>query len=155
MTWVIRPGGPADTAACHAVYFDAVRNGTAPHYTAEQAAAWAPSATPDPWLESRLAAGETWIACTNERAEGFLTVTPTGHLDFFFIRPEWRGSGMAAALHDRMADWVADRRLRAQTTYASHLCRRFLERRGWQMLERETAERNGGLLTRWKMGRTA
>lgn len=151
MSWTIREGSAADVDACHAVYFDAVRNGTSPLYTARQAHAWAPSPTPEDWLEPRLAVATTWIAVSETRAEGFLTVTDEGHLDFFFVRPEWRRSGLSPALYNRMTEWVYQRDLKQMTTYASHLCRRFLEKRGWRVVEGETALRHGVDLKRWKM----
>ncbi len=43
MSWLIQEGGAADSAACMAVYVDAIRNGTSGHYTAAQAMAWAPT----------------------------------------------------------------------------------------------------------------
>lgn len=147
----IRPGGVADAAACHAVYVDAVRNGTAPHYSAREALAWAPSATLEDWMAPRLAAGITWVAQSGARAEGFLTVTPAGHLDFLFVRPEWRGTGLAAALYDRMADWAAAAGHDRLTVHASHLSRRFLARRGWQVVARESVARHGVDLVRWEM----
>ncbi|PRY25951.1 GNAT family acetyltransferase [Aliiruegeria haliotis] len=153
MTWTVRRGGAADVEACHDVYYDAVRNGTSPHYSAEQAAAWAPSRKPEDWLEPRLAVGTTWIAESVDRAEGFLTVTDAGHLDFFFVRPQWRRSGLSSALYDQMQAWTDARGLTHLTTYASHLCRRFLERRGWVVLHGETALRNGVELTRWEMAK--
>ncbi|WP_068110435.1 GNAT family N-acetyltransferase [Tropicimonas marinistellae] len=151
MNWQIRLGSAADAAACHAIYVDAVRNGTAPLYTPEQARAWAPSDTLEDWMPPRLAAGVTWVAEDSGDAAGFLTVTPEGHLDFFFVRPPWHGSGIAAALYGEMSGWAATRGLSHMTTFASHLCRRFLEPRGWEVIAGETVQRNGQELERWKM----
>lgn len=151
MSWTIREGGAADAEACHAVYLDAVRNGTSRHYTPEQALAWAPSEQVEDWLPPRLEAGTTWIAFSDRRAEGFLTVTGEGHLDFFFVRPDARASGLAATLYDRMLDLAEARGQARLTTFASHLARSFLERRGWQVIEGESALRNGVELKRWKM----
>lgn len=151
MTWEIRPGGAADAPACHAVYLDAVRNGTSGHYTAREARAWAPSDEVEDWLPPRLEAGTTWIAWRTDRAEGFLTVTDAGHLDFFFVRPDARGSGLAAALYDRMMELADTRGHDHLTTHASHLARSFLEKRGWRVIAKETALRNGVPLDRWEM----
>lgn len=151
MTWTLRTGGPADAATCHAVYVDAVRNGTAPHYTPEQAMAWAPSETVEDWLPPRLASGITWVADSGPRAEGFLTVTPSGHLDFFFVRPAARATGLSIALYDRMMGWAAETGHDRLTTHASHLARSFLEKRGWQIVDGETTIRHGVELKRWAM----
>ncbi|SDK74692.1 GNAT family N-acetyltransferase [Aliiruegeria lutimaris] len=151
MTWQIRDGSAADAVACMAVYVDAVRNGTGRHYNAEQAKAWAPTEDVEDWLPPRLAAGRTWIGWSFERAEGFLTVTENGHLDFFFVRPEARPDGLAGALYERLVDWAEAHDLASLTTDASHLARSFLEKRGWRVTEGETTLRHGVALKRWKM----
>lgn len=149
--YAIRTGTVTDAAACHAVYVDAVRNGTAPLYSAEEARAWAPSEQLEDWLPPRLQAGQTWIAEASGTVVGFLTVTPDGHLDLFFVRPGWRRSGLAAELYERMTAWAGARGIERMSTFASHLARRFLERRGWHVVSGETAIRNGVALKRWEM----
>ncbi len=151
MSWEIRAGGAADAAACMSVYVDAIRNGTAGHYSPEQAMAWAPTQDVEPWLAPRLEAGVTWIAWDDARAVGFLTFTSDGHLDFFFVRPEARQSGLAELLYQRMLTQSDAAGLETLTTFASHLARSFLEKRGWIVLEGETATRHGVDLKRWKM----
>ncbi len=151
MTWTVRDGGAADAPACHAVYVDAVRNGTAGHYTSAQARAWAPIDTVEDWMPPRLEDGTTWITETDDRAVGFLTVTEGGHLDLFFVRPEWRKQGVAATLYETMMDWARTRGLETMTTDASHLARSFLERRSWRVVVGETTVRSGIELKRWKM----
>ncbi len=151
MTWAIRDGSAVDAETCHAVYRDAVHNGTAPLYSAEQAEAWAPTGEPADWLGTRLADGRTWVADLDGEAIGFLTATHAGHLDLFFVRPEWRRRGVSSELYDHMIVWARANRLSKMTTFASHLAKRFLERRGWAVVEMETAIRNGVALDRWKM----
>lgn len=151
MSWMIREGAEADAAACMAVYVDAIRNGTASHYTPEQSLAWAPTEEIEDWLPPRLETGTTWIAWSDTRAEGFLTLTDDGHLDFFFVRPDARKSGLAAALYDCMMEETKAREQAQLTTYASHLARSFLEKRGWRVIEGETTTRHGVELKRWKM----
>lgn len=151
MSWEIREGGAAEAASCMDVYVDAVRNGTAGHYTPAQALAWAPTEAVEDWLPPRLADGTTWIAWSATRAEGFLTVTPAGHLDFFFVRPEARASGLAAALYAHLMTWADAQGHDHLTTDASHLARSFLEKRGWRMIAGETAIRHGVALKRWRM----
>ena len=151
MTHRLRPYRDGDGPACYAVYFDAVRNGTAPAYTAAQARAWAPSETNDGEWSHRLASGVTWVSEGDAGLLGFITLTQAGHLDLFFVRPTARPLGVAADLYDHMLDHVRNRGLTRLTTHASHLARRFLERRGWTVLDEETTIRHGVALTRFAM----
>lgn len=146
----IRPIGPDDRDACGRVYFDAVRDGTGRHYSAEEARAWAPTDDPSEWGE-RLYTGVSWVAEGDGRVQGFLTMRHDGHLDLFFVRPGWRRAGVAGALYDAALAWARARGLATLTTQASLLARSFLARRGWEVVAEETALRNGLPLTRYEM----
>lgn len=151
MNWIIREGSAADADACLDVYVDAIHNGTAGHYTRDQALAWAPPGASAEGLRASLEAGTTWIAVSATRAEGFLTVTSEGYLDFLFVRPDARAAGLTAALYVHLLDWARERNLNHLTTHASHLARSFLEKRGWQVIAGEAVERHGVVIERWKM----
>lgn len=149
----LREGGPEDRAACFAIYREAVLNG-ATHYSEAEREAWTPPDDDGLWMKSRLAEGITWIAEVGGLPAGFLTTTPDGHLDLFFVRAEHHGTGLAATLYDRFLGWADDAGRRTLTTFASHHARRFLEPRGWKVIEDETTLRNGVPLTRWRMALT-
>ncbi len=146
----IRPIRPEDVAGTYAIFRDAVRIGAAPFYTEAERRAWAPSDTmPDSWRD-RVLGATTWVAEDGDGLAGFLSYGD-GYLDFFYVRPQARRGPTAPALYDRMlAEARAEGRARL-TTHASHLARRFLERRGWQVVAPEEVERNGVRLTRFAM----
>ncbi len=52
-------------------------------------------------------------------------------------------------LYDRMIETARDMGLEGLTTHASHLARRFLDRRGWAVVEEERNLRHGVWLTRF------
>lgn len=147
----IRDYSPDDASDCVAIYNDAVRNGTAPYYTAEEAAAWAPLEHDLPDWTERLGRHHTYLANSQDGPQGFLTLTGDGHLDLFFVRPAARALGTAPMLYDRMIAEAQSIGLPRLTTHASHLARRFLERRGWTVTEEERTRRHGVWLTRFRM----
>lgn len=149
MSVLLRTGTVRDAPICFDIYKDAVHNGTAPHYTAEESAAWAPLDGAADWIFERFENGTTWIAERDGQPLGFLTATHEGHLDLFFLRPAERRTGISSMLYDAyLAHFPDTPRL---TTFASHLARRFLERRGWHVVAEERHERNGVPLTRFRM----
>lgn len=76
----------------------------------------------------------------------------SAHIDLFFVRPDVRGKGVAAALYDAFEAAVgADAPGGRLTADASLLLRPFLERRGWQALDEEWVERDGVILNRFQM----
>ena len=149
---ILREATPGDAGSCFAIYRDAVDGATL--YSAEERRAWAPPDDDGAWMAPRLAAGRTWIADRDGAPAGFLTAMPGGYLDFFYVRPAQRGKGVAPALHARFLDWAEAEGHRTLTTDASHHARRFLEPRGWSVVEKEVVMRNGIPLTRWRMALT-
>jgi len=147
---VIRPVRPEDAAETYEIFRDAVRIGAAPSYTEAQRRAWVPSDTMEDGWPGRILGGTTWVAQNGGRLAGFLTCTDA-YLDLFFVRPEARRGATAPALYDRMIQAARDAGRTRLTTHASHLARRFLERRGWHVVGREEVERNGECLTRFAM----
>lgn len=147
----IREYLPGDEDVCLAIYRDAIRNGTAPHYTAEEAAAWAPDSMDASDWAPRLASGRTWLAETESAPVGFITLDTKGHLDLFFVRPAARGLGVAKALYDRLIEAARSDGRTALTTDASHLARSFLEKRGWRVTGEERVIRHGVELVRFPM----
>jgi putative acetyltransferase len=147
---VIRPVRPDDVAETYEIFHDAIRIGSAPFYTKEQRRAWVPSDTMENWWSGRILGGTTWVKDDGGRLAGFLTHADA-HLDLFFVRPEARRGPTAPALYDQMMDAARDAGHLHLTTHASHLARRFLERRGWRVVEREEVKRNGVLLVRFLM----
>ncbi|RVT84037.1 GNAT family N-acetyltransferase [Rhodobacteraceae bacterium CCMM004] len=148
---MIRRYRSEDAAATYGVYADAVLNGTAPHYTADQARAWVPSDEMEDWWPPRLAGGTAWVAEGDAELTGLISLMGTGYLDMFFVRPSARPAGTAARLYNTLAAHARAAGQARLTTHASHLARRFLERRGWHVVAEETAMRNGVPLTRFAM----
>ena len=157
MTWTLRPFRETDAQGCVAVFLDAVHNGTAPHYTAEEREAWAPRNQDHDYGDwtDRVASGKTFVAEEGTRLLGFATLAEedpeTGHLDFLYVRSDARNLGVSAALHDQIVDTAQSLGYKSLTTNASHLARSFLEKRGWDVTTKEVTLRNGLQLTRFQM----
>lgn len=146
----LRPARTGDGPALAAVFHDAVQRGAACHYSDTERAAWASGAPSDRW-EPRLLAGHTTVACHRRSPIGFATLGPDGHLDLFYVSPDWMGKGVAQLLH---ADVLATARAAGMpllTTEASHLARSFLTRQGWTTCARQSVIRHGIALTNFRM----
>lgn len=163
----LRPWRSTDGPACDAVFFRAVREGAAGFYDAAQRAAWAPDpdeagdgdadgdgdgdADGDADGGDRLAGQWCLVAERAGAVVGFMSLTPAGYLDMAFVLPEEMGRGTAGALHDALIDRARAAGLARLDTHASHLARRFLARRGWQVEAAETVDRRGQRLDRFRM----
>lgn len=151
MEITIREFDEKDAAATARLFFESVRRGAATQYSEAQRQAWAPD-LPDPgeWRE-RLGGLRTWIAEVEGKMAGFMSVTPTGHLDLAFVHPDWIGTGVARALYGPVEQYARQSGLSRLTSDASLLARPFFERQGWQVLREQQPVRNGVVLTNFRM----
>jgi putative acetyltransferase len=147
----IRPMAADDPPALYVIFFRAVHEGAAGAYNDAQRAAWAPEpAMPADWPR-RLADQVTLVAEAKGRPVGFMTLGRDGHLDLAYVLPEAMGSGVAAALHDRLLAEAAALGLTRLDTAASHLARRFFARQGWTVIAEQQIGRRGQKLTNFRM----
>ena len=147
----IRPYRADDSAACHAVYVRAVREGAAPFYTLDQRMAWAPNTVRPAGMPDKLLDQWAWVAEDDRQITGFMSLRPDGYLDMAFVMPEVMGRGTAAALYDTLIARARAESLPRLTVHASHLARRFLDRRGWQVDAAEQHPVGGQTLERFAM----
>lgn len=151
----IRDACPADAPALFAVYHAAVHGGTGRFYSDAQRQAWSPSPRMAAWFPERLRGTLALVAEDTAGAAGFIVILPaSGHLDLFYVRPDRMGTGLGLALYEAAMDRARALGLTHFDTTASHLCRRFLERRGWRVTEAVEGDYNGQRFQLFDMGLT-
>ena len=139
----IRPYRPDDRAAAELVFYRAVREGTAAHYTAAERAAWAPSPEPNWHLPDKLLSQWCYVSEDDGRMTGFFSMDDTGYLDMAFVLPEVMGNGTAAALYDTLMTRAKQAGLTRFTVRAAIQSHRFLARRGWVLDRMATFTEDG------------
>ncbi len=146
----IRGFAPEDAAGCASVYYTAVQDGAAPHYTAAQRDAWAPK-VPEPGpLAERLGSQSCFVA-DDGAIVGFMSLRNDGYVDMAFVAPQLRGSGVAQQLYAAVLNAARIAGMRHMTTQASYLARPFFERLGWQTLKQQEFELRGVMITNFAM----
>ena len=140
----------SDAQRCYAVLRRAVHEGAGQVYSAEQCAAWAPPHPPDNWA-ARACAGYAVCATRWGRILGFFTMGRDGHIDFAYVLPKVMGTGVAARLYEACEDEARRLGLTEMHTEASHLARRFFEKRGWRVIARQTVIRNSVGIENFRM----
>ncbi len=150
----IRPYAGADLDELIALFRNSVRKVARRDYTDEQLRAWAPDEIDrDAWA-LRLAAASTWVAALSDRAAGFISLEPEGHLDLLYADPDFRGRGIASALLHRLETSARATGLSRLSTDASITARPFFARRGFRLIEARSVVRNGVALATHRMERT-
>jgi putative acetyltransferase len=105
------------------------------------------------WAPHRLSR-PAWIAEIGNSPAGFTDLEPDGHLDMMFVHPDFQGQGVATALLGQVEAAAHSLGLAKIFTEASITARPFFERRGFQLIERQSVERDGQLLTSFRMKKT-
>ena len=139
----LRPLTPKDAAACYGVFYHAVHEGTAAHYSLEQRRAWAPSQTPPEDWSRRLCEGFAICATRWGKLVGFFTMGHDGHIDFAYVLPKEMRKGTAGRLYEACERHARQQGLRLLTTEASHLALRFFEKHGWKPVAKQVVIRQG------------
>ncbi|WP_435259271.1 GNAT family N-acetyltransferase [Thioclava sp. FR2] len=131
---IIRPYRAEDRAACKWVFYRAVREGAAAFYSEAERAVWAASPEPDLSVADKLLDQWAWVSeDDNGQITGFISLRRDGYLDMAFVLPEMMGKGAAAALYEAVLAQAGTAGFERLTVHASHLARRFFEKRGWKV----------------------
>lgn len=142
---------PADATSCYDVFYNAVHTGAAPHYSAAQRQAWAPHAAMSESFPEKLAAQVCWVARHAGKSVGFFSMEADGLLDMAYVAPDFRRTGLASDLYNKIIIDAQNLELGRLFTEASHLARPFFEKRGWSVTLPETVTRNGVQIERFQM----
>jgi putative acetyltransferase len=135
------------------VFFRAVREGAAAHYSQAERQAWAPGEEmPGNWPDW-LARETTFVAEADGRIIGFMVLEGDGLLDMAFVEPEAMGQGVADLLLSEVLAEAGGRGMVRLRTEASHLARRFFLRHGWREEARLVVEKRGERLVNFRMSR--
>lgn len=119
------------------VMFDAVRQGDSP-YTEAQRAAWVPEPrTGQAWAE-RLSGQTILIAEVDDEIAGFMSLAEKDYLDFAYVLPARRGTGLFRALYQRIETCALDQGCQRIWVHASLMAEPAFARMGFRQLERET-----------------
>lgn len=143
----IRMYHPSDCEELTALFYQTVHTINARDYTKEQLDAWAPpEADLTKWNQS-LQAHFSVVAVGNGSIIGFGDMAPSGYLDRLYVHAEKQGEGIATAICDLLEQAVPG----CLETHASITARPFFERRGYRVIQEQSVERRGVLLTNFLM----
>lgn len=134
----IRAFRPGDAPALARIFYAAVHQVAALHYSPEQLKAWAPVVPePERFLE-RGADGRILLVAADEsdRPLAYGDLEQNGHIDHLYCRPDVAGTGVASALYDRLEAAARDRGIGRLFVEASEPARRFFLRKSFILLQR-------------------
>lgn len=148
-----RWGSVSDFDRLGQIMFDAIHAFPSPYSPAQQRA-WAPeSPQGNEWALALSSQHIAVLADKENTAQGFVTLTPKGLLDFAFISPEWQRQGRLRPLMAMISSRARLQNLGSITTYASLSAQPGFAKLGFTLEHHEEVERHGEHLKRAKMTR--
>jgi putative acetyltransferase len=138
------------------VFYRSVREVALSDYTAEQVTAWVPERRDAEQEHQRSGDGRLVLVALDEpgRVVAFIDLEPDGHIDRLFCAPEAAGQGVASRLYDAIETAARSQRIERLFTEASELARRFFERKGFAVLERQDMILRGVPIHNYRMAKT-
>lgn len=147
----IRPLSADDYRAMGRIFFCAVHEGTRNAYDYRQRLAWGGETLDlDRW-KIRAAALFGFVAEDDGEPVGFITIDRSGYVDLAFVLPSASGKGVGKALLNTAERWAKDNGAVRLTTEASLIAHPFFLKSGWLVMAEERIDRQGVILTRYRM----
>lgn len=147
----VRPYDGAESETLLNIFTRSVREIASRDYSPAQIAAWAPETCDLQAFAARLAAKSTFIAEAEGCAAGFCDLEDDGHIDLFFVHPDFQGRGVGWALMAHIQSRARSMGLSRLYAEVSITARPFFERSGFQVLAEQTVEVRGQTFRNYRM----
>ena len=145
---IIRKYKSSDCNEIVQLFYNTVHKINAKDYTKEQLNAWATGKIDlEKWDKSFLE-HYSFVAVENEIIVGFGDIDEHGYLDRLYVHKDYQRQGIATDLCDKLENII---KTDCITTHASITAKPFFEHRGYNVIKRQTVERNGVFLTNFIM----
>lgn len=156
MEVTIRTYQPRDAAGVADVFYRSVHEVALSDYTAEQVTAWVPGRWDAEQEHRRSGDGRLVLVAAAKpgHAVAFIDLEPDGHIDRLFCAPEAAGQGVASRLYDAIETTARAQGIERLFTEASEPARRFFERKGFTVLERQDKILRGVPIHNYRMAKT-
>jgi putative acetyltransferase len=145
-----------DAADVADVFYRSAHGVATSDYSEEQVRAWVPGRWDAEEEHQRSGDGRLVLVAADEWGQviAFIDLESDGHIDRLFCAPEAAGLGIASRLYDGVEAAAREQHLGHLYTEASELARRFFERKGFIVLERQDKILRGVPIHNYRMEKT-
>ena len=147
----IRDYRDADGAELTAIFQRAVREIARKDYSPIQVMAWAPDAPDTVDFATRRSAKPTFVAEYDGKLAGFTDLDDDGHIDMFYVNPDFQRRGVASAMLRFLAERAQNEKRKRLHSEVSITARPVFERHGFKVLTYQTVQTNGQALGNYRM----
>ncbi len=146
----VRRANPSDYEELGRVMYDSVRNGSSLYSDAERAA-WVPMPRVGSEWNARLQNQIIFLGETGQEVLGFISLASKGYIDFAYIRPSARGTGLFRKLYDAIESTAIESRVTLLWVHASLMAQPAFAAMGFSVVQRETVHIGESSLDRFVM----
>lgn len=142
-----------DAAFLASIYHEAVQRVGRDYYTPDQVQVWSPQPVSTDTFIARVSDGRSvFVAVDDEDMPiAFIELEFDGHIDCFYCHPDFVGTGVGAALYDRLERAARSAGIARLYVEASEAARGFFLRKGFRLIERREFERSNVLIHNYSM----
>ncbi|WP_029912647.1 GNAT family N-acetyltransferase [Pelobacter seleniigenes] len=120
-------------------------------YSPAEQEAWAPTPVDYAFWEARLAMKKPLVAIHDQCVAGFIELEHSGHIDCFYVHPDFQRQGVGGLLYKALEQQAQQRAIKLLFVEASLLVKDFFLQRGFQVISQNRLERNGEVLINFSM----
>ena len=136
------------------LFYNTVRFVNAKDYNKAQLDVWAPKEIDISAWDKSLSEHYSVVIEKNGAIVGFGDLDATGYFDRLYVHKDYQRIGIAAAIANELEKYAQQNNIRTVITDASITAKPFFEKRGYQVVKKQTVERQGQCLTNFKMEKT-
>lgn len=128
-----------DASHLPALFEDAIHQIASRYYTPDQVNAWAGrSHRIRTVFEEDFSARSAWVTADQSgRLFAYIDLETSGHIDFFYARPEVTRTSVTRDMYALLEATARDQGLTHLSTEASEATRRFFQKQGFQIISRQ------------------
>lgn len=153
---IIRKYIDSDISGIVNLFYETVHSVNKRDYTEEQLNAWASKSELEDrvksWHEDFIA-NIIYVAEIQGKIVGFCDITHNGYLDRLYTHKDYQGRGIATLLLKKLEDIAKKAGITEIYTDASITAKSFFENNGYGTISQQNVERNGVVLSNFKMSK--
>ena len=147
----IRRYSPNDISEITELFYNTIHTINLRDYSSAEVDAWAPKNIDKVAWKHRLSENFTIVAKQDGIIVGFASLSYKGYYDLLYIHKDYQRQGIATALTDIIENEAVLNGINELTADVSITAKSFFEKRGYEVIRRQSVERKGQLLTNYKM----
>lgn len=150
----IRRYSPGDISEITQLFYNTVHTVNLSDYSPTEVDAWAPKNIDKAEWHRRLSENFTIVAEQDGIVVGFASLAYNGYFDMLYVHKDYQRQGIAAALTDIIENEAVLNGISELTADVSITAKPFFEKKGFEVIRKQSVERKGQILTNYKMRKT-